>query len=249
MEDFRLGNRVRTPSSIGTAAAVRQPSIRAVLIGDDAIGAALVCDLLRQHGFAIDHVRHVAMSAVRPIDYDVVILEFKREGIPSELALKELRRQGCSVPLLMLSGSSGLSDRIAALNAGADAVLSDPCDPDELVARLRALGRRPRDMLDATLACSNLMLHLERRELTVDGKPIGLGDREFRLVERLMHNAGRPMAKELLLEKLYGFDQEIGSNLIEVNVYRVRKRLKLAGAQVRIENRRNMGYALLPASH
>jgi DNA-binding response OmpR family regulator len=224
--------------------AARASALRALLIDDMSCQAGPVAGALRPRGIGLDHVGYGRVWEIDLTNYDVIILE--SPPAVGENRLEQLRSKGCCTPLLAVSAQNTALFRIAALNAGADDFMAKPLDYDELEARLRALARRPRAMRNPNLACSNVVMNAERRELKIDGKPVELGPREFNLVEQLLRNAGGPVAKELLFEKLYGFDQATGSNLIEVNIHRVRKRLERAGAAVRIVSRRNLGYVLVP---
>ncbi|HUA51782.1 MAG TPA: response regulator transcription factor [Candidatus Sulfotelmatobacter sp.] len=206
---------------------------------------APIAAALAPRDIVVSHVNPDGAWEFNPEGYDVIIFELVPTS-GNEL-IERLRVRGCCTPLLALSAQNTPPIRIAALDAGADDFLGKPCDFDELEARLRALARRPRAMRNANLACSNVVLHAERRELRINGKSVALGQRELNMIEQLMRNTGRPVAKERLYEKLYGFDQATGSNLIEVSIHRIRKRLQRAGAAVRIVNRRNLGYVLLPA--
>ena len=222
--------------------------IRVLLVDGDSAAATAALDALEADGFAVDHVADgdAALGAAGAVGYDVIVLELELADMPGGRALEALRARGCGVPLLVLSARASVAMRIAALDAGADDFLVKPYDTRELIARLRALARRPREMLAVRVACNNLSLSLERLEFAVDGKPLGLGRREFMLMARLMRSVGRPVAKAQLHESLYGFGEEPCSNLIEVSVHRVRRRLREAGAAVRIESRRGVGYVLLP---
>jgi two-component system response regulator QseB len=222
--------------------------LRVLLVDGDAVAAGALLDALEVGGFTVDHVGdgRAALASVGAVLYDVIILGLELADMPGEHALDALRARGCTVPLLVLSARAGVAVRIAVLDAGADDVLVKPCDMRELVARLRALARRPKEMLAARVACNNLSLSLERLEIAVDGKPLGLGRREFMLMAQLMRSAGRPVAKSQLHESLYGLGGEPCSNPIEVSVHRMRRRLREAGAAVRIESRRGVGYVLLP---
>jgi two-component system, OmpR family, response regulator QseB len=241
----------RHPTQQPATAARAEAPTRALLIDADTTAAAAVQAALGCHGFAVDHAQtgQAGLGAIATGGYEVVMLDLALVDMPGLALIEQVRGQGCCAPLLVVSADAAVSRRIEALNAGADDFLTKPCDHRELAARLRAIARRPRELLGLNLDCGNLSLSIERREIMVGSQPLELGAREFTLLEQLMRYCGRAVPRDALLDSLYGFDQEIESNPIEVHVHRIRKRLTDAGATVRIENRRGIGYVLVPASH
>jgi DNA-binding response OmpR family regulator len=224
--------------------------MRILLIEDDASLAELIRVGLQAHGFTVDHVDggEDGLAAAETIDYDALILDLSLPDMDGIEVLKSLRKRPVRAPVLILSARGALGSRIDGLNAGADDFLPKPFDLGELTARLRALMRRPKEMLNSDLACGNLRLSPHRREVLVDGKPISLPRRELSVLEHLMRSPGMPVSKARLEEGLYGFDEEVASNSVEVHIHHVRKRLKEAGATVRIETRRGLGYVLIPGA-
>jgi len=152
------------------------------------------------------------------------------------------------IPVILVTAKNDQRAKVTALDAGADDFLGKPYDPGELAARVRALARRSRDMVGVMVCCGNLSLSLARREISIGEQRIDLAPREVSLLAHLMGQCGRAVSRDALIDAMYGFDQEVGSNPIEVHVHRIRKRLLDAGASVRIENRRGIGYRLVPTS-
>lgn len=223
--------------------------MRVLLIEDDASLAELIRVGLQAHGFTVDHMTggEDGLAAAETIGYDAVILDLSLPDVDGIQVLRRLRDRRFRTPVLILSARGALGSRIDGLNAGADDFLPKPFDLLELLARLRALMRRPKEMLYTDLALGNLCLSPHRREVLVDGKPVALPRRELSVLEHLLRNAGMPVSKASLEEGLYGFEEEVASNSVEVHIHYVRKRLKEAGASVRIETRRGLGYVLLSA--
>lgn len=222
--------------------------MRILLIEDDESNADLVRAGLRNAGFAVDHVGCAAdgLAAVGGVDYDAVLLDL---GLPDEdgmTLLRRLRAARCTAPVMILTARGRIDARIEGLDAGADDYVVKPVDPGELAARVRALVRRPRAAPETKLVCGNLTFDPARREVAVDGRPMPLSRRELGVLECLLRAAGRTVAKPDIEDRLYGFEEELASNSVEVHVHRLRRRMAESGATARIETRRGFGYALVP---
>lgn len=201
---------------------------------------------LEKAGFTVDHVAEGedAIAAVATTRYDVAILDLGLPDIDGMAVLKRIRESGNQVPILILTARDDLKDRIAGLNSGADDYLLKPFAIDELTARIKALLRRPGNILGLKLETGNLVFDTLAREATVGGKALRLSRRELDILEQLMRRAGRVVPKDVLEESIYGFDQEISSNSIEVALHRLRKRLLNAGVTATIHTMRGVGYIL-----
>jgi DNA-binding response OmpR family regulator len=149
-----------------------------------------------------------------------------------------------ALPILILTARDAVEDRVAGLNAGADDYLTKPFAIAELVARIKALLRRPGGVLGMTLEAGNLRLDTVGRELTVAATRVRLSRRELAILEQMMRRLGRIVPKAVLEEKLYGIDEEPGSNPIPVHVHHLRRQLEAAGASVIIHTIRGVGYIL-----
>jgi DNA-binding response OmpR family regulator len=145
----------------------------------------------------------------------------------------------------MLTARDAVEDRIAGLNAGADDYLIKPFAMAELVARIKALLRRPGGALGVVLSAGNIAFDTIGRDLRVEGNTVALPRREVALLEQLLRRQGRVVPRAILEEKLYGIDDEPESNAIPVHIHRLRKRLDEAGANAEIHTVRGVGYVLM----
>ena len=159
--------------------------------------------------------------------------------------LKRMRARGMAVPVLVLTARDGIDDRVGGLDAGADDYLLKPFALEELLARLRALLRRPGHALGVVLACGDVSLDTATRQVSVAGQPVQISRRETELLEHLLRRAGRVVPKRALEESLYGFDDDVSTNTVEAAVSRLRKRLVQTGATAEIHTLRGIGYMLV----
>jgi len=154
------------------------------------------------------------------------------------------RRRQMTRPVLVLTARDSLEDLVAGLNQGADDYLRKPFELDELIARIRALLRRPGEALGVKLTAGNVSFDTSDREVTVNGVPIEFGRREMDGLELLMRRAGRVVPKSAIEDAIYSFGEDLASNAIEVLVHRIRRRLQDAGADMHIHTLRGVGYVL-----
>jgi two-component system, OmpR family, response regulator QseB len=216
--------------------------MRLLLIEDDAMIGDSVRKALRQEGFTVDWLKD-GKSAELALDervHDLVLLDLglpKKDGID---VLQALRSKGNPVPVLVLTARDAVPDRVAGLDAGADDYLVKPFDLDELSARIRALLRRHAGRSETLVRHRNLTLNPATHEVTLDGRPVALSAREFALLAALLDRPGIVLSVAQLQEKLYGWDDEVGSNTIEVYIHSLRKKL---GADL-IRNVRGVGYMI-----
>jgi two-component system, OmpR family, response regulator QseB len=224
--------------------------MRVLLVEDDAMIGASVRAGLRQDGFAIDWVTdgssaESALATAGGSDaYDLVLLDL---GLPKKGGLdvlRTLRARGLDVPVLIMTARDAVADRVAGLDAGADDYLVKPFDLDELAARVRALHRRRSGRAEAVLRHRSgddvVTLDPARREVKKNDAVVALSAREFAVLEALLERAGAVLSRAQLEDKLYGWDEEPGSNTIEVYVHGLRRKL---GAEL-IRNVRGVGYTI-----
>ena len=220
--------------------------MRLLVVEDEARIAEIVRGALVRHGFAVDIMTGCAdaAAAFEANPYDAAILDLGLPDGDGLRLLQDVRARGNTVPVLVLTARDAVEHRVAGLDSGADDYLVKPFAIAELVARTKALLRRPGGALGATLMTGNLALDTIGRDLRIDGKAQSLPRRETAILEHLMRRAGRVVPKSLLEEKLYGIDDELESNAIPVHVHYLRRKLAEAGATVEIHTVRGVGYLL-----
>ena len=218
--------------------------MRILIVEDDPVLADGLTRSLRQSDFAVDcahdgeHADHVLSAQ----NYDLVILDLGLPKLGGFEVLRRLRRRGAGVPVLVLTARDALPDRVKGLDLGADDYMTKPFDLPELEARVRALIRRGQTGGSALLTHGPLTLDTSGRRATLNGAPLELTARELGVLEVLMMRSGRVVNKEQLAEQLYGWDEEVGANAIEVYVHRLRKKVEPAGVAIRTI--RGLGYLL-----
>jgi two-component system, OmpR family, response regulator QseB len=222
--------------------------MKILLVEDHRAMRQMIADHLAERGFAVDVVGRGedALAAVAVASYDAVILDLGLPDLDGMDVLAAIRaRTGTDFPALILTARDAVEDRVQGLNAGADDYLVKPFELAELEARLRAVLRRPGVRRNTTHACRDLVFDTVSREAFVGNVPLELARREAALLEELMRAAGRVVAKDVLEDRLYTFDEAASSNALEAAVSRLRKKVAAAGAAVRIETKRGIGYRLM----
>lgn len=220
--------------------------VRLLVIEDNRRIAEYIGTALKRQGFAVDAVESGAdgEAAIAATNYDGVILDL---GLPDTDGLAWLataRKRSAQTPILILTARDALNDLVQGLNAGADDYLRKPFEMEELIARVRALLRRPGQALGVHLSQGNVSLNTTTRELLIEGNGIELGRRELSALELLLRRAGRVVPKSAIEEAIYSFGEELSSNAIEVLIHRLRKRISEARADVYIHTLRGVGYVL-----
>ena len=218
--------------------------MRLLLIEDNQRLADYLATALQNSGFAIDHVSTTADAdeALASTHYDTLLLDL---GLPDRdgLAwLEDQRRRQMTRPVLVLTARDSLEDLVAGLNQGADDYMRKPFEIDELIARIRALLRRPGEALGVNLTAGNVVLNTSDREVTINGVAVEFGRREVDGLELLMRRAGRVVPKSAIEDAIYSFGEDLASNAIEVLVHRIRRRLQEGGADMYIHTLRGVGY-------
>ncbi|MBR7092359.1 MAG: response regulator transcription factor [Clostridia bacterium] len=221
--------------------------MRVLLAEDEARMNRALCELLRQEGYAVDAVRNGtdALDAVETGIYDLIVLDVMMPGLNGFDVAKQARRAGVTAPILMLTAKSEVDDKVAGLDSGADDYLTKPFLTKELLARLRALGRRRIASDDGSLTYEDLTLDVKSATLYgADGKSVRLGEKEMRLLEYLIANRGRVLTREQLALKIWGYDSEAEYNNVEVYMSFARKKLAFVGSRCEIKALRGIGYEL-----
>jgi two-component system response regulator QseB len=199
-------------------------------------------DGLGQEGYAVDWVRDgkAAETALGTEPYAAVLLDLglpRRDGLE---VLRTARARANDVPILVITARDAVAERIKGLDAGADDYLVKPFDLDELAARVRALVRRAEGRAAPIVRHGALTLDPSTRAVTLRGQPVALSGREFALLQALLQRPGVVLSRAQLEERLYGWDEEVGSNAVEVHIHNLRRKL---GADA-IRNVRGVGYTV-----
>jgi len=218
--------------------------LRLLLIEDNPRLCQAVAESLRAQGFAVDTAASAAegLRVWRAGEYDAAVLDLMLPDGSGLTALKEMRDRGNTTPVLILTALGTVEDRVRGLDFGADDYLVKPFAMQELVARLRALLRRPGAALGRTLTLGSVSLDTSARLATVAEMPLDLTRSELIVLEALLRNQGRVVSKERLAESLYDFEQERSANSVETQVHRLRRKLAAAGADVSLRTLRGLGY-------
>ena len=201
--------------------------MRILLVEDDELLGDGLHAGLRHCGFQADWLRdgQSAKTALETEDYAAVVLDLGLPRLDGMTLLRGLRGSGKTVPVLVLTARDSLSDKVSGLDGGADDYLVKPVDLDELAARLRALMRRSGGQADPLLRAGTVELDPAARRVRVGGKPVDLSAREFAVLEMLMRNAGRVMSRAQLESALYGWDEGVESNVMEVLIHHLRRKI------------------------
>jgi len=222
-------------------------NVRLLIIEDEARITEILRSALSRSGFAVDAVRLCgdARAALSATPYDAVILDLGLPDGDGVTLLKEMRARGNAVPVLVLTARDAVEDRVAGLDTGADDYLIKPFAMSEVTARIKALLRRPEGVLGTTLRSGNIAFDTIGRDVRIGETVLVLPRRESAILEHLMRRAGRVVPKAVLEDKLYGIDDELGSNAIPVHVHHLRRKLLDRGATVEIHTVRGVGYLLV----
>ncbi len=214
--------------------------MRLLLVEDDTMIGEAVHDLLRAEHYAVDWARDGAMAdtALRTQPYDVVLLDLGLPGRDGLSVLRDLRARKDRTPVLIATARDAVAQRVEGLDAGADDYLLKPYDMDELLARIRALTRRAAGRAEPAYEHRGVVIQPATREVSVNGQPVVLSAREWAVLEPLLARPGRVLSRQQLEEKLYGWNDEISSNAVEVYIHGLRKKL---GADL-VLNVRGVGY-------
>ena len=216
--------------------------MRLLLVEDDPMIGASVQSGLRQEGYSVDWVRDGAAAelALASGVHELVLLDL---GLPRKTGLDLLagwRRNGLVLPVLVITARDSVADRVKGLDAGADDYLVKPFSFDELVARIRALMRRQAGRASPLMENGSLTLNSATHEVFLDGSPVYLSGREFALLQALLEQPRVPLSRAQLEERIYGWDEEVESNTVEVYIHSLRRKLGAGW----IRNVRGVGYTV-----
>jgi two-component system OmpR family response regulator len=220
--------------------------MRILVVEDDSKLASVLRQGLKEQGFAVDLAGDgtAALKLALATAYDAVLLDLMLPGRDGLDILRELRRQGKAVPVLILTARSAVDDRVLGLDLGADDYLSKPFDLKELTARLRAITRRPLVEPSTTLRVADLELDPARREVRRGGTRIDLTAKEFMLLEYLLRKKGMVVTRAMILDHVWDMDYHGGSNLVEVYINYLRRKIDQDFEPKLIHTVRGAGYVL-----
>lgn len=222
--------------------------MRLLLVEDEKRMAQALCEILRLEKYEVDHFANGidGLAAVETDIYDIIMLDVMLPGMNGFDVARKARQKGIRTPILMLTAKAELDDKVTGLDSGADDYLTKPFMTKELLARLRALGRRNINTPDGTLTFGDISLDTNTTTLscTANGQSIRLSEKEYRILEYLISNSGQVLTREQLAVKIWGFECNTEYNNVEVYMSFTRKKLMFVGAKTEIKAVRGIGYEL-----
>ncbi len=220
--------------------------MKVLVVEDEVKMAALIRRGLAEQGLAVDvaGTGEEALGLARASAYDAIVLDVILPGIDGFDTCRQLRREGIWAPVLMLTARGALEDRVAGLDGGADDYLTKPFSFAELLARLRALGRRGHSERPALIAVGDLRLDPATHQVWREKTEIELSAKEFALLESFMRSPGHVLSRTQLLERAWEYDFEHRSNVIEVYIRYLRRKIDVPFGVRSIETVRGAGYRL-----
>ena len=220
--------------------------MRILVVEDEQRTASFIRKALQAEGFAVDmqHGGDGVLPVILTTPFDAILLDIMLPGRDGLSVLRQLRQRGCRTPVMLLTARGDVSDRVEGLNAGADDYLPKPFALAELVARVHALCRRNIDNPATTLRLADLSLDLVQHRAERGGRVLDLAPREFRLLEFLLRSPGRVCSRMAIVESVWDYDFDPGTNLVDVYVMRLREKVD-AGFETRLLHTvRGMGYMI-----
>ena len=220
--------------------------MRLLIAEDEADLAEALGAFFEKNHFSVDivHDGRAACDYAEAGAYDAMVLDVMMPYMDGFAVLRTLRERGDKTPILLLTARGETRDRVAGLDLGADDYLPKPFDPDELLARVRALLRRSDTYRPSVLSFGDLSLDPATGELSCGTKRVRLSGREFQLMELFLRSPGMLFSAERLMEKIWGWDSEAEISVVWVNISNLRKKLKAIGSGVQISASRGLGYLL-----
>lgn len=224
--------------------------MRVLVVDDDKKTASFVSKALTSEGFATNmlHSGDEALAVILENTFDAVVLDIMLAGRDGLSVLRKLRQQGNHTPVLLLSARGEVNERVEGLNAGAEDYLAKPFALEELVARVRALTRRTGEPAPLVLRVADLTLDTITRQAQRGGRNIELTAREYRLLEFLMRSAGRICGRMMILEKVWDYHFDPGSNIVDVYVRKLRQKIDDGASVKLLHSVRGMGYVMKEAA-
>lgn len=201
--------------------------MRILLVEDDQLLGDGVKNGLKQYGYTVDWLKdgEAARLALSSETFDLILLDIGLPKMSGLHLLQSIRREGVNTPVLILTARESVEDRIKGLDCGADDYLKKPFDLNEVCARIRALVRRSTGRTETVIAYRNIVLDPAAHSVKVDSVEMTLPRREFALLQKLLENVGQVLSREQIAQSLYGWEEEVDSNALEVHIHNLRKKL------------------------
>ena len=220
--------------------------MKVLLVEDEPELASALRTALTRHGVVLDHVPTLAeaIEATSSFPYDVLILDRRLPDGEGLSLIPKLRAEGNSVPVLVLTARGDLADKVEGLDHGADDYLAKPFAVNELLARIRALARRPAALQSDCVTAGLLSYDFARRDATVEQRSLDLTRREHLVLGALLRHLGRMVSRATLMDAVFGMDDEVQPNALDTHVSRLRRKLADADSRLIINGVRGVGYML-----
>jgi len=221
--------------------------MKVLMIEDERDLADAVAAILQKNNFTVDNAYdgEYGLDCALTGIYDFIVLDIMLPKMDGLKVLKEMRKEGITTPVLMLTAKGELRDKVTGLDSGADDYLPKPFHVDELLARLRALGRRKGELLvDGVIAIGNLSFNPQTLILTKDGSETKLTLKESQLLELLIARKESYVSKDTIIEKLWSYDADVEDSHVESHVSLLRKKLATAGGDLTVKASRGLGYRI-----
>jgi len=220
--------------------------VKILVVEDDRTVGQYVLRGLQEQGFQADLVVDgtEALAAASASSHDLMILDLRLPGITGFEVLRTLRDRGNTTPILVLTAQDSVDYKVQALRAGADDYVTKPFSFEELLARVEALGRRPKQIAPRALRVGDLELNLGSREVSRAGRRIDLTPKEYAVLEYLMRHAGRVMSRTLITEYAWDYHFDPGTNIVDVVINRLRKKVDTGSVTRLIHTVRGVGYVV-----
>ncbi len=214
--------------------------MRILVVEDEHVIAEGIKKGLVQEGYAVDIALdgNAGYDLATTEEYDTLLIDWMLPGMDGLTLVKQLRKENCKAPILMLTAKNQLKDKVVGLDSGVDDYLSKPFAFAELLARIRALLRRPKTPLPLQLEAGNVMVDTITKQVKVNSKTLKVSAKEFALLEYLMRHAGQTVSKEQIIAHVWDYDADVLPNTVEVYVK------KLRGKEIQIQTIRGFGYRL-----
>lgn len=201
--------------------------MRLLLVEDDELLGDAVKTGLMQFDYIVDWLKDgdAAKAALRTENFELIILDLGLPKLSGLSLLQHLRHEGNQTPVIILTARESIEDRVKGLDSGADDYLIKPFDLNELSARIRALVRRSQGRADTVIQYRNVTLDPASHTVMIDNETINVPRREFALLQKLLENTGQVLSREQLMQSIYGWEEDVDSNALEVHIHNLRKKL------------------------